>query len=44
MDTLTQALAQDLLHQDSSVLQMSGVIFEIPTNQYQDNLSKASRC
>lgn len=41
MGTLTQALAQDLLHQDSSVLHMSGVIFEIPTTE---NLSKASRC
>lgn len=41
MSTLNQAVAQDLLHQNSSVLQMSGVIFEIPTT---GNLSKVSSC
>lgn len=30
MDTLSQVLAQDLLDQDLCVLQMSGMIFEIP--------------
>lgn len=40
MGTLNQALAQHLLHEDTSVLQMSGVIFEIPTT---GNLSEASR-